>query len=284
MDDFARSWRRTTSSRSAITRCIGCRRNPGPMTRSASSTTAGSRSTRRDSPNPTARSSSCSTIFTARLASQTCGDDAKPRHVTDEATELRAILCETVADHLFNVVLDAELQPTAPQPLPSRGDGERSGSWCTDDRTRCAWAADSSPAMTAYHDPEWGVPTHDDRKPLRVPDPRGCASRPVVEDDPRQARGYRKTSADFDPTKVAKFHTGEAREDLARPEHRAKSRQGRVGGRRTRRRSCRSSEITARSTRSCGLLSTASRSSTTWRDLKANSAAIGRELTLSRPS
>jgi DNA-3-methyladenine glycosylase I len=29
--------------------------------------------------------------------------------------------------------------------------------------TRCTWA-DSSPLMAAYHDTEWGVPVHDDRK------------------------------------------------------------------------------------------------------------------------
>ena len=29
--------------------------------------------------------------------------------------------------------------------------------------TRCTWA-ESSPLMAAYHDTEWGVPVHDDRK------------------------------------------------------------------------------------------------------------------------
>jgi Extensin-like protein C-terminus len=43
--------------------------------------------------------------FHGAIGDQTCGDDAKPRRVTDKATELRAILCEAVADHLFNVVL-----------------------------------------------------------------------------------------------------------------------------------------------------------------------------------
>ncbi len=43
--------------------------------------------------------------FHGAIGAQTCGDDAKPHPVTDKATELRAILCEAVADHLFNVVL-----------------------------------------------------------------------------------------------------------------------------------------------------------------------------------
>jgi hypothetical protein len=36
---------------------------------------------------------------------KTCGDGAGPHPATDKAKELRAILCETVTAHLFNVVL-----------------------------------------------------------------------------------------------------------------------------------------------------------------------------------
>jgi DNA-3-methyladenine glycosylase I len=32
-----------------------------------------------------------------------------------------------------------------------------------DERTRCGWAA-NDPLMVAYHDEEWGVPLHDDRR------------------------------------------------------------------------------------------------------------------------
>src|SRR5260370_8579735 len=31
------------------------------------------------------------------------------------------------------------------------------------DVTRCEWAEGSSAAMLAYHDEEWGVPSHDER-------------------------------------------------------------------------------------------------------------------------
>src|SRR5689334_759974 len=30
--------------------------------------------------------------------------------------------------------------------------------------TRCAWVKDADPLMVHYHDHEWGVPVHDDRK------------------------------------------------------------------------------------------------------------------------
>jgi hypothetical protein len=43
--------------------------------------------------------------FHGRIGDKTCGDGAAPRAATPEAIELRAILCEVVERHLFNVVL-----------------------------------------------------------------------------------------------------------------------------------------------------------------------------------
>ena len=43
--------------------------------------------------------------FHGRIGAKTCGDDAKPNPVTPDALEIRAILCETAAAHLFNVML-----------------------------------------------------------------------------------------------------------------------------------------------------------------------------------
>ena len=40
---------------------------------------------------------------------------------------------------------------------------------------RCHWA--QSDIMIRYHDEEWGVPVHDDRTPIRIPDPRRRAGR-----------------------------------------------------------------------------------------------------------
>ena len=31
-------------------------------------------------------------------------------------------------------------------------------------KRRCEWAGDSDPLMLAYHDEEWGLPEHDDRR------------------------------------------------------------------------------------------------------------------------
>jgi len=43
--------------------------------------------------------------FNGAIGNKTCGDGAAPDPVTAEATELRSILCDSVAAHLFNVVL-----------------------------------------------------------------------------------------------------------------------------------------------------------------------------------
>jgi len=43
--------------------------------------------------------------FYGRIGGKTCGPDAKPRKTTDASLALRAILCETVAKRIFNVIL-----------------------------------------------------------------------------------------------------------------------------------------------------------------------------------
>ncbi len=43
--------------------------------------------------------------FYGRIGAKTCGDGAKPRKITPKSTELRELLCETAAAHLFNVML-----------------------------------------------------------------------------------------------------------------------------------------------------------------------------------
>ena len=43
--------------------------------------------------------------FSGRIGARTCGPKAKPRKPTAKALTLRALLCETIAKRLFNVVL-----------------------------------------------------------------------------------------------------------------------------------------------------------------------------------
>jgi DNA-3-methyladenine glycosylase I len=76
---------------------------------------------------------------------------------------------------------------------------------------RCAWPA-NDPLMLAYHDEEWGVPVHDDRKlfEFMVLDAvqAGLSWRTVLY----KRDNYRKALHNFDPKKVAKFTD----KDLAR--------------------------------------------------------------------
>ncbi|CAN5743641.1 hypothetical protein BH11MYX2_BH11MYX2_16880 [soil metagenome] len=43
--------------------------------------------------------------FYGHIGDKTCGDGAGPRKKTDASTEIRSILCDAVAAHLFNIVL-----------------------------------------------------------------------------------------------------------------------------------------------------------------------------------
>ena len=76
---------------------------------------------------------------------------------------------------------------------------------------RCGWAPLEDPAYLAYHDEEWGVPLHDDVAAVRDADAGGRAGRPVVGDDPAQARGI--------PAGVRRIRPREGR-PLRRPEGR----------------------------------------------------------------
>ena len=70
---------------------------------------------------------------------------------------------------------------------------------------RCVWPG-SDPLMLAYHDEEWGVPTHDDRKHFQflvLEAAQAGLSWSIVL---RKREGYRRAFSDFDPIKVARFN------------------------------------------------------------------------------
>ncbi len=71
------------------------------------------------------------------------------------------------------------------------------------EKPRCAWVKD--PLMMSYHDDEWGVPAHDDRKQfefLVLESAQAGLSWATVL---RKRENYRKAFAGFDPKKIAKF-------------------------------------------------------------------------------
>jgi DNA-3-methyladenine glycosylase I len=68
---------------------------------------------------------------------------------------------------------------------------------------RCRWA--STPASIAYHDAEWGVPVHDDRRLFEFLILEGAQAGLSWETILRKRDAYREAFADFDPERVARF-------------------------------------------------------------------------------
>ena len=79
--------------------------------------------------------------------------------------------------------------------------------------TRCPWPSDD-PLMIEYHDKEWGVPVHDDRKWFEfiVLDAfqAGLSWRTVLH----KRENFRKAFDNFDPWKVARYEEDKVQELL----------------------------------------------------------------------
>ena len=68
---------------------------------------------------------------------------------------------------------------------------------------RCGWAG--SELMMAYHDKEWGVPVHDDKKLFEFLILEGAQAGLSWETILKRRSAYRAAFRNFDPAKVAKF-------------------------------------------------------------------------------
>jgi DNA-3-methyladenine glycosylase I len=81
---------------------------------------------------------------------------------------------------------------------------------------RCPWC-ESTALYRAYHDEEWGVPVHDDRRwfEMLVLDgaQAGLSWRTILE----KREGYRRAFAGFDPRRVARFDARRVQALLADP-------------------------------------------------------------------
>jgi DNA-3-methyladenine glycosylase I len=83
-------------------------------------------------------------------------------------------------------------------------------------RKRCWWG-ESDPLMEAYHDTEWGVPTHDDRKHFEFLVLEGAQAGLSWRTVLHRREGYRRAFAGFDPEKVARFSPARIDKLLADP-------------------------------------------------------------------
>jgi DNA-3-methyladenine glycosylase I len=69
---------------------------------------------------------------------------------------------------------------------------------------RCGWAT-SDPLYIAYHDEEWGVPVHDDRRLFEMLILEGAQAGLSWITILKRREGYRKVFQGFDPEKIARF-------------------------------------------------------------------------------
>lgn len=77
---------------------------------------------------------------------------------------------------------------------------------------RCAWAEGSSAKMLRYHDKEWGVPVHNDRRLFEFLILEGAQAGLSWNTILERRKGYRKAFNNFDARKISGF----TKRDVAR--------------------------------------------------------------------
>jgi len=75
----------------------------------------------------------------------------------------------------------------------------------TREPTRCAWVNLADPQMVEYHDREWGMPVHDDRKHFEFLVLEGAQAGLSWSTVLHKREGYRRAFSNFDAEKVARF-------------------------------------------------------------------------------
>ncbi|MGH9771107.1 MAG: DNA-3-methyladenine glycosylase I [Candidatus Acidiferrales bacterium] len=83
----------------------------------------------------------------------------------------------------------------------------------TNQLRRCHWAEDS--LLMEYHDREWGVPVHDDRRLLEFLILEGAQAGLSWETILKKRENYREAFDRFDPARIAKYDRRKVRELLA---------------------------------------------------------------------
>ena len=89
--------------------------------------------------------------------------------------------------------------------------------------------AAGDPLYLAYHDEEWGVPSHDDRHLFEMLTLEGAQAGLSWATILRKREGYRAVFAQFDADRVARFDRRKV-ERLLTTRHRPQPAQGRVDG------------------------------------------------------
>ena len=82
---------------------------------------------------------------------------------------------------------------------------------------RCPWLDLDKPDYVAYHDREWGVPVHDDRKHFEFLTLESAQAGLSWYTVLRKRANYRKAFAEFDPAVVARFSAAKVEQMLQDP-------------------------------------------------------------------
>ena len=81
---------------------------------------------------------------------------------------------------------------------------------------RCAWLNDN-PLMIEYHDKEWGVPVHDDKKLFEFLILEGAQAGLTWQTVLKKRVNYRKALSGFDPAKIARYGNKDVKRLLGNP-------------------------------------------------------------------
>lgn len=83
-------------------------------------------------------------------------------------------------------------------------------------KTRCAWCG-TDPLYVSYHDEEWGVPLHDDRRFFEMIVLEGAQAGLSWATILKKREAYREAFDNFDPEKVARYTSRRIEKLLSNP-------------------------------------------------------------------
>jgi len=76
---------------------------------------------------------------------------------------------------------------------------------------RCAWAEETNPSYLKYHDREWGVPVHNDRRLFEFLILEGAQAGLSWSTILNKRENYRKAYDNFDAARIARYKSGKTR-------------------------------------------------------------------------
>ena len=85
-------------------------------------------------------------------------------------------------------------------------------------KKRCSWVSVDDPLLLEYHDREWGVPVHNDRKHFEVLVLSAAQAGLNWSLVLKKREGYRRAFDSFDPERVARYSEKQRRTLLADPQ------------------------------------------------------------------